>query len=88
MESRQSKGRGISAAALLILATLIATTGCDPLKSERPIQTVTDLGCIWFQPIYLPEPDIAALSYATKDVIAAHNGVWESVCESPPAAAE
>jgi hypothetical protein len=88
MESRQSGGRRLSVGALLALATLIATTGCDHLKSERPPQTVTDLGCIWFQPIYLPEPDIAALSDATKDVIAAHNGVWESVCEMTPGAAE
>lgn len=83
MESRQSSGRRLFGAALLTLATLIVMTGCGHLKSDPPAQTVTDLGCIWFQPIYLPEPDIAALSDATKDALAEHNAVYETVCATP-----
>lgn len=55
------------------LLTMSWMTGCAPRSGG-------DSACLAFRPIYLADADIAALSRAAKEKIAAHNRTIEALC--------
>lgn len=68
----------------LSFLTLISMTGCAPreiaINLKGGAEAANAVACAVFDPIYLHESEIAALTRKTKEKIAAHNAVFEKLC--------
>lgn len=75
-----------STALCLSFLTLIWTTGCAPREIAINLkgggEAANAVACAVFDPIYLHESEIAALTRKTREKIAAHNAVFEKLCKA------
>jgi hypothetical protein len=78
MLSMQHNGRSRSRLALPLCLALMSMTSCAHPNGEGGASSSAI--CAIFDPIYLAEPDIAAISDDAARSIAAHNAIWEGEC--------
>lgn len=68
-----------SGAALLCCLALTLTTSCAHQNGASQTDTTA---CLSFEPIYLGEADIAAISDGLARKLAGHNLAWEDLCDA------
>lgn len=80
MHRQRSSGRRISAGVLLSCLALMSITSCVHQNGGSQASATNAVACLAFQPIYLDDVDIAAISLSLAEKIAAHNLIWEYRC--------
>lgn len=80
MPARQSHGRKRYGGALTLCLAMMLITSCVH-RSDEPAASPNS-ACLIFEPIYLGEPDIAAISADLARKLAAHNLVWRDLCDA------